>query len=267
MNNGRRDVETTLGMPDVGRGGTTPESFANAPQAFFERVCDTALAEQEDRMALHVVKTKDAAPRKVLAALYARVSTTNGGQDPAMQTRELAEYCERRGWDVFDTYVDNGVSGKKDSRPQLNRMMQDAHRRRFDVVVCWRFDRFSRSVSHLCRALETFNALDIQFVSLTEQVDTSTPTGKLVFTILGAVAEGERNLIAERVRSGLRNARAKGKRLGRPRKTVDVARIESLRASGHSWRAIAANLGLSVGTVYAAVRSHEGSHRPNALCA
>jgi DNA invertase Pin-like site-specific DNA recombinase len=178
-----------------------------------------------------------------------------------MQTRELTEYCERRGWQVFDLYVDNGVSGKKDSRPALNRLMADAHARRFDVVACWRFDRFSRSVSHLCRALETFNALDIQFVSLCEQVDTSTPTGKLVFTILGAVAEGERNLIAERVRAGLRNARAKGKRLGRPTKCVDVDKINALRASGHSWRSIAAAMKLSVGTVYAVARSQHAKAR------
>jgi DNA invertase Pin-like site-specific DNA recombinase len=204
---------------------------------------------------LQVVQDNDRAPLKVLAAVYARVSKVNGGQDYTMQTRELVEYCQRRGWEIFDTYVDNGVTGKKDSRPALNRLMEDAHARRFDVVVCWRFDRFSRSVSHLCRALETFNALDIQFVSLCEQVDTNTPTGKLVFTILGAVAEGERNLIAERVRAGLRNAKAKGKRLGRPAKPVDVARINSLRASGHSWRTVAGMMKLSVGTVYAAARS------------
>lgn len=214
-------------------------------------------------MALQVVRKQDSNARRLLAGIYARVSTVNAGQDPAMQTRELREYCERRGWEVFDCYVDVGVSGKKDSRPQLNRLMRDAHTRRFDVVVCWRFDRFSRSVSHLCRALETFNALDIQFVSLCEQVDTNTPTGKLVFTILGAVAEGERNLIAERVRSGLRNARAKGKRLGRPTKPVDVAQISSLRASGHSWRTIAGMMKLSVGTVYAAARSQHAK----ALCA
>jgi len=212
---------------------------------------------------LQVVRNNDSAPRKVLAAVYSRVSTIGHGQDPAMQTRELREYCERRGWEIYGSYVDNGVSGKKDSRPALNRLMEDAHARRFDVVVCWRFDRFSRSVSHLCRALETFNALDIQFVSLCEQVDTNTPTGKLVFTILGAVAEGERNLIAERVRAGLRNARAKGKRLGRPTKPVDVDRINSLRASGHSWRTIAATMKLSVGTVHTAARSQHGK----ALCA
>ena len=210
-------------------------------------------------MGLQVVRSDETTPRKMLAAVYSRVSTVGHGQDPAVQTRELTEYCERRGWQVFDLYVDNGVSGKKDSRPALNRLMGDAHARRFDVVVCWRFDRFSRSVSHLCRALETFDALDIQFVSLCEQVDTSTPTGKLVFTILGAVAEGERNLIAERVRAGLRNAKAKGKRLGRPRKCVDVGQINSLRASGHSWRKIAAMTGLSVGTVYAATRSQHAS--------
>jgi len=185
-------------------------------------------------------------------AIYARVSTLNSGQDPSMQTRELEEYCLRRGWQVYQTYVDNGVSGKKDSRPQLNRMMQDAHERRFDVVVVWRFDRFARSVSHLLRALETFSSLGVQFVSLSEQVDTSTPTGKMVFTVLGAVAELERNLIVERVRAGLRNARAKGKQLGRPRKPVDVRLIATLRSAGHSWRAISRVLGVSVGTVFSA---------------
>ena len=209
-------------------------------------------------MGLQVIRNGD---RKPLAAVYSRVSTVGHGQDPAMQTRELREYCERRGWGIFDFYEDVGVSGKKDSRPQLNRLMRDAYARRFDIVVCWRFDRFSRSVSHLCRALETFNSLGIQFVSLCEQVDTNTPTGKLVFTILGAVAEGERNLIAERVRAGLRNARAKGKRLGRPRKAVDVDRINSLRAAGNSWRSIASAMKLSVGTVYAAARSQHARAR------
>ena len=214
-------------------------------------------------MGLQIVKESDLTPRKVVAAVYSRVSTIGHGQDPAMQTRELTEYCQRRGWEVFDLYVDNGVSGKKDSRPALNRLMRDAHARHFDVICCWRCDRFSRSVSHLCLALETFNALDIQFVSLCEQVDTNTPTGKLVFTILGAVAEGERNLIADRVRAGLRNARAKGKRLGRPTKCVDVDKINSLRASGHSWRTIAGMMKLSVGTVHAAARSQHAK----ALCA
>ena len=183
------------------------------------------------------------------ACLYARCSTTNNGQDPEVQLRALREYCERRGWHVAGEYVDMGISGAKEKRPELDRLMADAHRRRFDAVVCWKFDRFARSVSHLLRALETFRALGIEFVSLSEQVDTSTPTGKMVFTVLGAVAELERSLIAERVRAGLRNARAKGKRLGRPRLAVDATRIASLRAQGLSWAKIGERLGVSEGTV------------------
>jgi DNA invertase Pin-like site-specific DNA recombinase len=208
-------------------------------------------------MASRIVRQECSDPTVVRAAIYARVSTLNGHQDPSMQTRELEEYCQRRGWQIHDLYVDNGVSGKKDSRPELNRMMQDAHERRFSVVVVWRFDRFARSVSHLLRALETFNALGVQFVSLSEQVDTSTPTGKMVFTVLGAVAELERNLIVERVRAGLRHARAKGKRLGRPRKSVDPVQIAALRAAGQSWRIIARSLDVSVGTVFAGAARHE----------
>jgi DNA invertase Pin-like site-specific DNA recombinase len=188
------------------------------------------------------------------AAIYARVSTSNHGQDVGMQTRELREYCERRGFEIAGEYLDEGISGAKDSRPELNRLMSDAHRRKFDAVVCWKFDRFARSVSHLLRALETFNSLGIAFVSLSEQIDTTTPAGRMIFTVLGAVAELERSLIAERVRAGLRNARAKGKRLGRPRVAVDAARIASLRSQGRSWPQIARELGVSVGTVYQAAQ-------------
>lgn len=188
----------------------------------------------------------------VNTAIYARVSTTNG-QDPEMQLRELREYCQRRGWTVLAEYVDAGISGAKEKRPELDRLLADAHRRRFDVVVVWRFDRFARSVSHLLRALETFRSLGIEFVSLSEQVDTSTPAGKLVFTVLAAVAELERSLIVERVRAGIRNARAKGKRLGRPRSGVDPAEIRRLRAAGASWRAVGAALGVSAATALHAV--------------
>src|SRR5579863_7861104 len=184
----------------------------------------------------------------VRAAIYARVSTANNGQDPAMQTRELQDYCVRRGWTVIAEYVDVGISGSKEKRPELDKLLADAHRRRFDAIVVWKFDRFARSVSHLLRALETFQALGIEFVSLTEGVDTSTPAGKMVFTVLGAVAELERSLIVERVKAGLRNARAKGKRLGRPRVAVDTRRIGTLRAHGRSWREITAELGVSKGS-------------------
>ena len=115
--------------------------------------------------------------------------------------RELREYCERRGWEVAAEYVDVGISGAKERRPRLDELMRDAHRRRFDGVIVWKFDRFARSVSHLLRALETFQSLGIHFVSLSEALDTSTPAGKMTFTVLGAVAELERSLIVERVRA------------------------------------------------------------------
>src|ERR1700674_612147 len=198
--------------------------------------------------------TKSEGRRTMKVAIYARVSTANNSQDPTMQTRELREYAERRGWTVASEYVDIGISGTKEKRPELDRLMSDAHRRRFDAVVVWKFDRFARSVSHLLRALETFRALGIEFVSLSEQVDTSTPTGKMVFTVLGAVAELERSLIAERVRAGVRNARAKGKRLGRPSKLADSREIKRLRAQGASWRAIGKELGIAPATALHAAK-------------
>jgi DNA invertase Pin-like site-specific DNA recombinase len=178
------------------------------------------------------------------------VSTANNGQDPTMQTRELREHCQRRGWTLAGEYVDVGINGSKEKRPELDRLMIEAHKRRFDVVVVWKFDRFARSVSHLLKALETFQALGIDFVSYSEQMDTSTPAGKMVFTVLGAVAELERSLIVERVKAGLRNARAKGKRLGRPQKVLDTKRITELRAQGLGWKRIAAKMGIGVGTLY-----------------
>ncbi len=171
-------------------------------------------------------------PMSARVAIYARVSTLNHGQDVSLQTRELQQFAAARSWTIAGEYIDVGVSGSKDSRPELNRLMADAHKRRFDVVCVWRFDRFARSVSHLLRALETFKALGIDFVSYSEQMDTSTPAGKMVFTVLGAVAELERSLIVERVRAGLRNARAKGKRLGRPRVSVDVSKVSRLHTTG-----------------------------------
>jgi DNA invertase Pin-like site-specific DNA recombinase len=188
------------------------------------------------------------------AVLYSRVSTTNG-QDPEMQSREIREYCLRRGWALVGEYVDVGISGAKERRPQLDRLIADAHKRRFEVVVVWKFDRFARSVSHLLRALETFRALGVEFVSLSEQVDTSTPTGKMIFTVLGAVAELERSLIAERVRAGLRNARAKGRRLGRPTKHVNPAQVAAMRQQGLTWRRIGAQLGVSPAKAYIAAKA------------
>jgi DNA invertase Pin-like site-specific DNA recombinase len=190
----------------------------------------------------------DNGSRLVRAGMYARVSTLNG-QDPEMQLNELREYALRRGWQVIGEYVDTGISGTKDSRPELNRLMTEAHKRRFDVVCVWKFDRFARSTSHLLRALETFGALGIEFCSLSEQLDTSTPAGKMVFTVLGAVAELERSLIAERVRAGMRNARAKGKRLGRPPVQASDSEIRNLLDKGVPMEAIGKQLGISASTV------------------
>jgi DNA invertase Pin-like site-specific DNA recombinase len=196
-------------------------------------------------------------------AIYARVSTTNHGQDVNMQLRELRQFADARGWQVVDEYTD-AITSTKEKRPALDRLMADAHKRRFDIVCVWRFDRFARSVSHLLRALETFKALGIDFVSFSEQMDTSTPAGKMVFTVLGAVAELERSLIVERVRAGLRNARAKGKRLGRPRVAVDAARIARLHAQGRSIREIADELGYSRSLVHKTLANGQSRRVANA---
>jgi DNA invertase Pin-like site-specific DNA recombinase len=179
-------------------------------------------------------------------ALYARVSTSDKNQDPEMQLRELREYCARRGYAIVGEYTDQGVSGAKESRPELNRMMDDARAGLFSAVMCWKFDRFARSVSHLLRALETFQKLHIDFVSLTEGVDTSTPMGRMIFTVLGAMGELERSLLIERVKAGMKNARAKGVRLGRPTIDVDLARWSELKAAGLSRYACARALGVDV---------------------
>ena len=128
-------------------------------------------------------------PGPIRAAIYARVSTSNNSQDPTMQTRELEEYCQRRGWQVAGCYVDTGVSGSKESRPELNRLMTDAHHRRFDAVLVWKLDRFGRSLRHLVNALAEFESLGISFVSLRDNLDLSTPSGRLMFQIIGAMAE------------------------------------------------------------------------------
>ena len=191
-----------------------------------------------------------------VAATYVRVSTFD--QNLQMQTREIRLLAKRRGWRIAEEYADRGVSGAKSRRPQLDRLMADAHKRKFDVVVVWKFDRFARSVSHLLRALETFESLGISFVSLSESIDTSTPSGKLVFTVLGAVAELERSLIGERVKAGLRNARANGTRLGRkPLRSFDANAIRQLRRarrSGLSYPALARKFGTSVWSAYYLVK-------------
>jgi DNA invertase Pin-like site-specific DNA recombinase len=184
------------------------------------------------------------------AAVYIRIST--GDQNPDLQRQELPEYCERRGWRLVETYEDQ-MSGGKDRRPSLDRLMVDARRRKFDVVAVWRFDRFARSTSHLLRALEEFQSLGVDFVSVREAIDTSTPAGKMVFTVLGAVAELERSIIRERVIAGQRAAKRRGIRFGRPNVAVPIAQIEKLRQKGLSWRAIQTETGIAKDTLRRAV--------------
>ena len=183
-------------------------------------------------------------------ALYARVSTLNG-QDPEMQLRELREYAARRGWDVTDEYTDHGVSGSRDSRPELNRLMADACQRRFDAILVWKVDRFGRSLRHLVNSLAELGALGVAFVSLRDNLDLTTPSGRLMFAVIGAMAEFERSLIQERVRAGLGNARAKGKQLGRPQRIVHRESILQMKAEGLSIRQIAERIGIGYGTVRA----------------
>lgn len=178
-------------------------------------------------------------------ALYARVSTKNLGQDPETQLVALREYAQTRGFQVFHEYVDVGISGSKERRPALDRLMKDAKCRKFDTILVARFDRFARSTRHLVLALEEFNALGVDFISLSESVDTSTPMGKMVFTVIGAVAELERSLIKERVVMGLARAKARGKRIGRPPTEVDEKAVHSFREAGLSLRAIGRKLGVS----------------------
>jgi DNA invertase Pin-like site-specific DNA recombinase len=155
--------------------------------------------------------------KQLRAAIYARVSTLNHCQDPELQLRELREFAHARGFQITREYVDRGVSGSKESRPELNRLMTDAQQRKFDAVMVWKLDRFARSLKHLINALAQFEALGVAFVSLRDNLDLTTPSGRLMFQIIGAMAEFERSLIQERVRAGLQHARSKGQRLGRPR--------------------------------------------------
>lgn len=191
------------------------------------------------------------------AAIYVRVSTRDR-QNPEMQVRELREYCARREWDVAHQFEDH-VSGAQEDRAGLDQLLAVCRRRLVDVVVVYRYDRFARSVLHLVRTLEEFRSLGVDFVSIHEAVDTSRPDGRLVFTIIAGVAEFERELIRQRVRSGIAFARARGKRIGRPRVAVDAARVALLRAQGRSWSEICQATGLSKGTAQRSLPKSPGA--------
>jgi DNA invertase Pin-like site-specific DNA recombinase len=156
-------------------------------------------------------------------------------------------------------YVDRGVSGSKDSRPALNELLADVHQRKCDVVLVWKLDRLGRSLRHLVNTLAELEARGVAFVSLRDNLDLSTPAGRLMFNVIGAMAEFERALIQERVKAGLRNARAKGKRIGRPRIAADGRRVVILRKAGRSWSEICRVMGLSKGTAQRACQAHKAA--------
>jgi DNA invertase Pin-like site-specific DNA recombinase len=180
-------------------------------------------------------------------ALYARVSTE--GQDPEVQLAALRAHTANRGWDIVEEFVDRGFSGAKERRPALDRLLKSAWAGQFQSVLVWRFDRFARSVKHLITALEQFRTLNVGFISLQEQFDTSTPIGLAMFTIIGAMAQLERDIIRERVKAGLDRARARGVRLGRPAADAQPDDVSRLRAEGLSLQEIARRLHCSRSTV------------------
>lgn len=180
------------------------------------------------------------------AAIYVRCSTAE--QDLGMQESELKDYCHRRGWNYI-LYADKGQSGAKMERPALKSLMTDLRKKKFDVLVVWALDRLARSLKQLLMISEECRALGIDFVCLKQNVDTTLPAGRLTFQVLGAVAEFERELLRERVKSGMAQARRSGKHVGRPanRKffSGDIEKMKQLRAQGISVRRLASQFGTS----------------------
>ena len=186
------------------------------------------------------------------AALYARVSTT--GQTAENQLLALRAFTGARGWTAAE-FVDHGVSGAKEKRPALEALLAAVRARRVDVLVCVKLDRLARSVHHLVAMVREFEVLGVDLVVLDQAIDTTTPAGRLLFHVLAAISEFERDLIRDRVLAGLRRARAQGVRIGRPRSVVPVGRARVLLAEGQSLRQVATTLGIAASTLAAAVQS------------
>jgi putative DNA-invertase from lambdoid prophage Rac len=170
-----------------------------------------------------------------------------------MQVSELREYAQRRGLQVVGEYVDI-ASGATDSRPELNKVLALAKQRKIDTLLAWKTDRLGRSLRHLVNTIGELDAVGVAFVSLKDNLDFSTPAGRLMFNVIGAMAQFERDLIRERVRSGMANAKRKGVKLGRKRVPVDICMVQRLRSQGLSFEAISLRTGLSVGTIFRASR-------------
>jgi len=191
----------------------------------------------------------------VRCAIYCRVSLADKKQDINLQLNELKQYSQARQWETFE-YLDNGVSGAKNNRPALNQLMRDAKARKFDLVLVWKLDRFGRSLKHLLNTLDEFKALGISFVSLRDSIDLTTPTGQLMFSIIGAFAEFERNLIIERVKAGMVNAKLKGVRIGRtPTPSHVIAKVISVFENEKSGaRDISKKTGVAKSTVFRVIQ-------------
>jgi DNA invertase Pin-like site-specific DNA recombinase len=185
-------------------------------------------------------------------AIYARVSTLDKGQDVNLQLNDLRTYSTARGWKVYREYIDNGQSGTNEQRPALSQLMEDARKRKIDIVLVWRLDRFGRSLKHLIVSLDELKTLGVGFVSFKESLDFTTAAGRLMFHLLGAFSEFERELIRERVVAGIQNSKSKGKRIGRPsliNPTLE-SKITDMRNRGMSYSTIGNTLNLSKSTVY-----------------
>jgi putative DNA-invertase from lambdoid prophage Rac len=190
----------------------------------------------------------------MIIAIYARVSTSD--QSCEMQLHELREYVAKRGWEVFQEYVDTGFSGAAASRPRLDQLLRDARLRKFEAVLVWKLDRWGRSVAHCVRSIQELVSLGIRFLSPTESIDTGadSPMSKFLMHLFAAFAEMERGIIRERVQAGVRAAKARGTRLGRPQRVFRRDDAIRLRAEGKSWRVIARALDLPMSTVVDACR-------------
>jgi len=189
-------------------------------------------------------------------AIYARVSTSD--QTCQSQLDELRDYVERRGWTLVAEYVDTGWSGAKKDRPQLTKLMRDAKQHRFDIVMCWKLDRFGRSVANFVDNLEQLDAWGIRFMCITQAVDTDrqSPSSRLLMCVLAAVAEFERSMIAERVKAGMNAAKRRGVQLGRKKVVFDRQKVAELHLRGKSVRAIAAHMNLNRGVVLKAIQAY-----------
>ena len=183
-------------------------------------------------------------------------------QKTDMQLADLRKFAKDRGLTIFNEYIDNGVSGSIKSRPALDKLMADAKKNKIDVMLVWRFDRFARSSKHLVEALHTFKHLGIDFISYNENIDTGSPLGEAIFTIVSAMAQLERDIIRERVKAGLRNAVNKGKRLGRPKLSVDVCKMKEMQNNGDSVRYIASRMNIPTATVSRLLKSRRVTKTP-----